>query len=141
MMDVVIRLTPMKRPDADVSFRLTFPKARLCTPETRTDFSEVQIALIKDAWTCNSGPMHKLDKTATKFLESLEAVLVSDKGIMFDGRLVATMEAWRLESAKRGLIKPETKPNSARALFSKYRRMLVDAGYVQYQEDYAWPIS
>jgi hypothetical protein len=37
-MDTVIHLEKADRPDTDVSFKLTFRKARERTPETRSDF-------------------------------------------------------------------------------------------------------
>jgi RecA-family ATPase len=57
-MDTVIKLeqeVDEDRPrNADISFKLTFPKARERTPETRADFADVRIALVDDHWTCSA---------------------------------------------------------------------------------------
>ncbi len=49
-MDTVIHMEKVERLDTDVSFKITFRKARERTPETRSDFEDVNIALVKDAW-------------------------------------------------------------------------------------------
>lgn len=49
-MDNTIHLEQIERPDADVSFRMTFRKAREREPTTRADFEDMEIALVNDAW-------------------------------------------------------------------------------------------
>jgi hypothetical protein len=49
-MDTVITLEPVDRPDTDVSFKLTFTKARERMPDTREDFATINVALVNDKW-------------------------------------------------------------------------------------------
>src|SRR5262249_20125089 len=50
-MDTVIHLEEVKRPDTDVSFLLTFRKARERTPDNRAAFADSKVALVDDHWT------------------------------------------------------------------------------------------
>ena len=54
-MDTVLHLERVKRDDTDVSFRITFTKARERTPETRDDFRDVHVALVDNTWTVAGG--------------------------------------------------------------------------------------
>ena len=49
-LDTVMHLDEVKRPDTDVSFTLTFPKARRRCPRNRDDFAETNIALVDGQW-------------------------------------------------------------------------------------------
>jgi hypothetical protein len=141
LLDLVMRLERVKRRDADISFKLTFSKARERTPDTWSDFTEIEIALINDKWTqiaARSSTKAKLNGTMAKYYEALKAVLAAGKGIEVDGRLVATIEAWRSECIIIGLL-DRKKPASVRSLFSKYRKKLVEAAHVVCEGEYAWP--
>ena len=50
-MDVVILLEEVEQPDADISVKLKFTKARRRRPETRQDFEPVTITLRDDQWS------------------------------------------------------------------------------------------
>ena len=54
-LDLVMHMTEVKRPDTDVSFTLTFPKARERTPENRRDLEEVTTRS-KLIWLRKSSP-------------------------------------------------------------------------------------
>jgi hypothetical protein len=53
-LDTVAHFDVVKRDDTDVSFLMTFKKARERTPATRFDFQDVKIALVDDRWDTNS---------------------------------------------------------------------------------------
>jgi RecA-family ATPase len=47
-MDTVVHLMEVERTDTDICFQFEFRKARERTPESRTDFQDVTIALVED---------------------------------------------------------------------------------------------
>jgi len=49
-MDTVMRLEPAQHPATDVSFRISFQKARRRMPDTRDDFEPMHISLVDDEW-------------------------------------------------------------------------------------------
>jgi hypothetical protein len=127
-LDTVMFLERVENNLTDVSFRLQFHKARERTPATRADFRSVKIALVDNQWTCDGANISKPNKvspTALRFLDALNNVLASSNTT--DGRRAATSEAWKAECVRLGLIDKDAKPDSARSLFSKYRRELVSA--------------
>jgi hypothetical protein len=133
-MDTVMHLDEVKRSDAYISFKLTFPKARERTPANRDDFAEVEIALVNDRWegtiVVNSGK-EKLTGKALKFFEALQTVLARDSG------LTTTLEKWLAECVRIGLINPG-KPDSARSQFSEYRSKLVVANWIVVDDRTVW---
>jgi hypothetical protein len=54
-MDTQLILEPVENPSVDISFKLTFPKARERTPDNRHDFEEALIKLGGDQWTSTRG--------------------------------------------------------------------------------------
>jgi hypothetical protein len=136
-MDTCIFLENAPRHDTDVSFKLTFDKARERTPATRADFADITVALVDDTWTYSdtrsAPPGKKLSPLAAKFLEAL----LKCETVMHKGRRCVPMEAWRAECVKLRLIDPNAKPDSARALFSRYRHELVTCNLVACDEDFA----
>jgi hypothetical protein len=75
-LDLVMLLQPVKRNDTDVSFKLTFPKARDRTPDNRADFAEVNIALVNDGWDSSEAPAEQKQKKTKRL--SARASLVKD---------------------------------------------------------------
>jgi len=55
-MDTVAILEQVKRPGTDVSFKMSFGKARERAPSNRCDFQDVEIALVDDAWVYTTEP-------------------------------------------------------------------------------------
>ena len=49
-MNTVIGLEKVESPETDVSFQLTFHKARERKPSTRDDFAVTRVTLINDVW-------------------------------------------------------------------------------------------
>jgi RecA-family ATPase len=146
-LDTVVFLTPDKQATADISFALEFRKARERTPETRDDFRDVKIALGKDEWTYDGAPIAKSEQitpTAKRFLDALNNVLASgdcNETRKIGGRLAASTNAWQAECTNLGLIDTKAKPDSARSMFSKYRRELVSKYRVGCEGDWSWPVT
>jgi hypothetical protein len=138
-MDTVAHLTEAKRADTDVSFTLEFHKARERTPETRRDFESVTIALVNDEWQ-GSGAVEQHGKPApleAKFLEALQDAFSGGDTVLFQGWQAIKVDRWRAECARRGLI-DTAKPDSARTLFSKYKRELIAHNLIACNDDLVW---
>jgi hypothetical protein len=138
-MDTTIFLERVERLDTDVSFALTFDKARERTPETRADFADLQIALVDDVWTYSGATVttkRNPSPTGQKFLEAFFNCVT----VMHNGRGCVTNEAWRAECVRLGLIDRGAKPDVARALFSRHRRELVACNLVACDDDWSWRV-
>jgi hypothetical protein len=135
-----MHLERVKRADTDVSFALSFKKARERTPDNRGDFREVTIALVRDRWEHSAAQTEKgrISPTASKFLDAVVNVLASGDTPTFQGWKAATTAMWQAECVVLGLIDPAAKPGSARALFSKNRRELIAAKHVACNGDLTW---
>jgi len=137
-MDSVIHLETVERSGADVSFQLTFRKARERTPDTRADFVDVRIALVGDQWTVEgASTKRKVSPLAKKFFGALRDATISDPPNKMFGCPAASIEDWRAECIGRGLIE-KGKDHSARTLFHKYRRELIVADWIACNETMAW---
>lgn len=147
-MDLVIQNERVERPDTDVSFKLSFTKARERTPETRDDFQSTEVALVDGQWTYalsegggKGKSRGKVTGTAQKFLMALTNVLATGATVrMINGKRASTMDHWLAECVVMGLIDTQAKAHSARSMFSQYRRELIGAGLVACEGDIAWTI-
>jgi len=141
MPDTVMHLERVERPGTDVSFSLSFRKARERTPTTRSDFAEVNIALVDDQWTSEGEVATRKGKKPSalggKFLDALRNATI-DSAERMHHCPAATLAAWRAECTKLGLIEPDMKPDAARSLFSKYKRELIALNLVACSETHAW---
>lgn len=142
-MDGVIVLTKVGRPDTDISFELTFTKARERTPDNRDDYQTVAIFLKDDQWVCDKpiAKQGKIKPQAEKFYRALVNMvgggdLPNSKRI--GGRHAVHNDDWWAECELLGLIDPKEKPDSARALFSKNRRELVAADKIACRGEHTW---
>jgi hypothetical protein len=54
-LDTVALMERIERPELDIAFKLTFPKARERTPDNRTDFDPAIITLADDQWSSERG--------------------------------------------------------------------------------------
>jgi hypothetical protein len=141
-MDTVTGCEEVRRDDADVSFQLTFHKARERTPANRADFADKVVALLNDQWECTAADRRarKVSPLAMKFLEALRGAIIGGDAKMH-GQPAATIKSWRTECEKMGLIDKEAKPDSARALFSKQKLELIGADRIACNETHAWLLS
>jgi hypothetical protein len=141
-MDTVMHLSEVQRPDTDVSFNLTFPKARERTPTNRRDFQEVRIALVNDEWISGAKTVKRdaLNPSNKKFLDALINVYASRETELFDGRKVVRVEHWRAECEKLGFIE-KGKTATARSWFSKNKRELIERNYIaSHFDQYVWKL-
>ena len=142
-MDTVLLFTQQQRPDTDVSFSLTFTKARERTPETRRDFDEITIALSNDEWTY-SGPSKKQKEPsprARKFLDALRNAFVDAEKHRFQTWDAIKICAWQAECVRMGLIDPDAKRDSARAQMHKYRLELIACNRITCNDGLVWEIK
>ena len=141
-MDTTMHLDAAKRADTDVSFSMKFNKARERTPTTRHDFQEVTIALVNDRWEHSLGAASKpvkVEPMVAKALDALTNVIGSAQAVTLTGsRRAATTKDWKKECELLGLLDPEAKANTYRALFSKFRRDLVAANRIACEGDHSW---
>ena len=139
-LDTVMHMEPIAREDTDVSFSLEFRKARERTPTTRGDFQTARIALLADQWTVEATGIVRqghVSPLGLKFLDALHGALASDNTVQHQGRRAATLEHWKAEGIKTGLLDSE-KPDSARTLFNKHKRELIAGNMVACNEQLAW---
>jgi hypothetical protein len=140
-MDTVMALESVERPETDVSFQLTFKKARERTPDTRTDFVDVRVALVNNRWvfeTVTEASSRRPSPLGAQFLKALTNVIASDEVVIYRGERAARLDAWRRECVTLGLLDVETKAHSARTLLGKHRRELVQCNRIACHEDLTW---
>jgi AAA domain len=141
-LDTVMHMEAIAREDTDLSFALEFRKGRERTPATRADFQRARIALVNDRWTSDltaRGTKDNVSPLAKKFSDALvNATISSDASKMFSCP-TATIEEWRAECIKTGLLDRD-KSKSASALFSKYKRELIAANWAACNETVAWTL-
>jgi hypothetical protein len=138
-MDTVMHLTEVKRPDTDVSFSLAFPKARERTPATRRDFEDVSIALVNDEWICSAAVEKQSPPSplGQKFLLALQNVFAGGETVPFETWKAVLIDRWRVECERMGLLDKD-KAHSARSIFSKYRRELIERNHIACHDDLVW---
>jgi hypothetical protein len=138
-MDTVLSLETVDRPDTDVSFQISFRKARERTPVTREDFADKRVALVNDRWEfcAAEGRAGHVPPLALKFLEALQNAVAGSDAKMF-GQPAATIEDWRGECMKLGLIDKDKPDNARRATFSKNKLVLIAANRIASNETMVW---
>lgn len=144
-MDTVAHLDAAKRDDTDVSFIMTFKKARERMPATRFDFQDVKIALVNDSWEYELTDTRRhgnVPPQVEKALQALTNVIAGDKvAKLSSGRRAAASDDWKAECVHLGLIDAKAKPHSARTLFAKFRRELVAANRIACEGDFSWLLA
>jgi hypothetical protein len=143
-MDTVIIGEEVKRPDTDVSFRITFPKARERTPANRAAFADANIALVNDRWTsdlASASSKRDVSPLGIKFLSALVDATIGSGVTRMSGCPTATLDQWRAECIKLNLIgKGKETERTDRSLFDKYKRELIGANRVVCNETMAWTL-
>jgi hypothetical protein len=142
-MDTVAHLDAVKRDDTDVSFSMSFKKARERTPATRFDFQDVKIALVNDQWEHELTDAHRPGKVSPqtqKALDALTNVLAGDNQVVMlpGGRRAAHRDHWAAECNARGLIDVKRNEKSATTMFNRFRRELVAANRIACEGDLQW---
>jgi hypothetical protein len=146
-MTTYAQLDKVERKDTDVSFQLSFKKARERTRNNRDQFSDVKIALVDNNWRCDGvdrGRKDKLSPEGQKYLnclaEAIEATRQEAGPLVLSPFPAAAVEDWRKMCLAHGLLDPHAPPNSIRALFSKYKRELIVKNWIECNETMAWMI-
>jgi hypothetical protein len=148
-MDTCIHLDSVKRTDTDISFKLTFKKARQRTPETRDDFQDITVALVDDVWEHDAivteVPKAKVKgqaKVALGFLMNA----INECGAPPPERFqlpksvsrVVTIAQWRDECQRRNLAGGEG--DAFRKAFDRSADRLQELRLVAMLEGYAWTL-
>jgi hypothetical protein len=140
-MDTVIHLDATKRPDTDVSFTLTFSKARERTPLNREDFQPTNVALVNDQWEsapANVGKEKLSDGLVQKFLDALRIAAATSTVAKMSASPTATIEEWRIACVNLGLLDGVKSARNAEVMFGKYRRKLIAANWIACNTELAW---
>ncbi len=141
-MDTVAHFDGVNREDTDVSFCMSFKKARERTPATRFDFQDVKIALVNDRWeyeVAEAVPAGRVSPQTQKALDALVNVLASDQVQLLSGnRRAAHRDHWATECNARGLIDSKRNEKSATTMFNRFRRELVAANRIACEGDLQW---
>jgi hypothetical protein len=139
-LDTVMHMEVVAREDADVSFALEFRKARERTPATRADFQRARVAIVGDEWTvdvtASVRPGH-VSPLGEKFLDALHNALCGDT-VQHYGRRAVTLELWKTECFKIGILDRDKPPKPTSELWSKYRLELIAANRIACDDKLAW---
>jgi hypothetical protein len=143
-MDLVMLLTKVEHPETDVSFTIEFTKAREREPETGEEYNTVKVALINDEWSYHGA---KKATVQTKPLSAVERSffdafmnVAAGSTEMIDGRRAVSNQAWADEAKLKGLINPDKKPASARAMIYDYKKKLIAKGWIGGNSRHGWVI-
>jgi hypothetical protein len=140
-MDTVIHLDAVQRPDTDVSFALTFSKARERTPLNRADFQPINVALVNDRWEstqANVGKEKLSDGLVQKFLDALCIAAATSTVTKMNANPTAKIEEWRVACVNLGLLDGVKNARNAEVMFAKYRRKLIAANWIACNTELAW---
>jgi hypothetical protein len=137
--DNVIRLETVEGSGTDISFKLSFDKAREREPANRRDFEDVNVALVDDEWTwqrVSGGRQQPPSPLAKKFYVALCGVCDQT----FNGYRAATIERWREACFACGLLDRD-RGDSARSLLSKNKLQLIERNWIASNETMVWIIG
>jgi hypothetical protein len=142
-LDTVMHMEAIAREDTEISFALEFRKGRERTPVTRADFQTARIALVGDEWTVEAPAIAapgRLSPIAQKFLDALHNALAGDTTEIRYGRRAVTLELWKAECFKIGILHKDKTPKQIGTLWSKYRLELIAANRIACDETMAWTV-
>jgi hypothetical protein len=141
-LDTVMLMEKTERLDVDISFNLTFTKARERSPTNRDDFQPVMITLTDDKWESTGAVIRRTAPSplGLKFYQALlNALAVPDATERFSGRPATTKIRWRREAMLLGLVDEEF-TRSDRSLLDKYQRELIACDMIGCNNDLIWTI-
>ncbi|TWA59259.1 AAA domain-containing protein [Azospirillum brasilense] len=149
-MDTVMLLTKVERQDTDVSFSISFTKARERAPHNRADFDKVTVALVDDAWevdrpaaiaSTKPSPKEKMPSPAAQRYHDALLNAVIKHGVLQGNRRSVTLDQWEAECVKLGLLENgDDRPTKKRrsTYFNRYRAKLVEMSWATCDGDRAW---
>jgi hypothetical protein len=127
-MDVVMLMERAIGADVDVTFKLTFPKARPRSPENRSDFDEVVITLANDEWS------YRRAARAERLPKSQQGALVILSELIGQHGTVSE-SVWREACIESRLVSTSEKRSLRKDAFNRVYRELVRAEKVFVYED------
>jgi hypothetical protein len=139
-MDTVVRFETVERSDTDVSFRLTFDKARERELANRSDFEDARVALVNNEWIWESTAGRREQKLSPMGRKVYDALCSVCNQTMY-GHPATTIEAWRERCFGWGLLDRGRTEASNRTSFYKYRMELVTKNWVSCDETMAWTMG
>jgi hypothetical protein len=154
-LDTVIKAEPVKREDTDVSFKLTFEKARERTPRNRDDFADITVALINEHWSWGSAAQVPKGKDGTKaripkaasigrraLVEAIDAVGAVPPASNYIPKNVKTVdvEQWRKYAYNRGISDGATERAKQLAFKGGYEYLLAN-GQIAVWQGQVWLLS
>ena len=125
-MDTYVQLEQAKRDDTDLSFLLTFRKARERNPGNRGQFTDARIALIGNHWTCvrsNVGPRAAPSPECQKYLDYLADLATPEHRTVM-------LEQWFAVCGAHGMGTEK----ADRHRFHKYKRELIAKNWIDADE-------
>lgn len=142
-LDTVMLAERIERPDADIAFRLSFPKARERTPENRADFEPAVISLVADQWQSERSREIRARRTAKeRALDLLRDAITRDgeipaaNGHIPAGKPCVTEKLWR-EYCLKGCISEGNDDATGRA-FRRAAKAHLDAGKIGKWGNFVW---
>lgn len=151
-LDTEIQLIPVENPEIDISFQLTYPKARERGPHNRSDFAEVLVTLENDAWQykrtepaqTQKGPAlrsnQKLVYDALRELVCTEPVQPQPEGVPPDVDVVCVERLKAVAGERHQSWKSD--PKNTKTSIREVVTALADKGYIMCRVGYVWlPIA
>lgn len=147
-LDIVGLLERVERPELDIAFKLSFPKARERSPDNRANFEPAVITLENDKWTSERGDHVQLGRkqaplrgAALVGFEHLKKCLadapveVPPSKDVPPGVAGVTLDLWRRYLETSGIINPE---GSRREQFRRIRVTLQERRLIRVWAGFAW---
>lgn len=142
-LDTVMHMEEVTKPDTDIAFNLTFPKARERTPDNRADFEPALITLAGDEWTSTRGGVSARPARAKdRVLEILEDTIArhgqvpdATEHIPPDTPCV-TEDLWRA-ACEVGCISEGSQEANDRA-FRRAAKALIESGRITKHKPWIW---
>jgi hypothetical protein len=147
-LDTVTLMERVERPEFDIAFRLSFPKARERSPENRSDFDPALITLSNDEWASERGEDVRIKRPAhrDRALELLIDAIAREGTIppacehIPPHKPCVTEALWR-KYCQKGFILESDNDATFRSAFHRASKRLIDNGQIGKWGDWVWPIG
>jgi hypothetical protein len=145
-LDTVALMEKVERPDADIAFSLSFPKARERSPDNRADFKAAIITLTGDEWVSERGNIRRGGKRPAR--ERVLEILIDT--ISRHGEVppanpyippetpCVSEDLWR-RSCEAGSISEGNDEATSKAI-RRAQKALLDAGRIGMHKPWVWVI-
>jgi len=143
-LDTVALMERVDRPELDIAFKLTFPKARERTPKNRTDFDPAIITLADDQWSSDRGNINPSPRSRDLAYDVLIDEIARGHGEIPPasehippGIVCLNVSQWRRAFEARAFAKS---PAAAEQQFFRSSKQLQTCGRVGKHNLWAWPV-